>query len=307
MLKTLLNTVRWAFSRVGVIYVIVFVFCLSFVDLKTLDMRIKVRHLNDAIPDFAPMIHFSKHLNGNQEVDWEPYKHYFELILRFMPDDVVGQQLLGFVDYYTGQQEKSVALFKSTALLHGQNVFLSNYNLGVIYYKKGMYPQALEYLLKAITSNPQLTLIIMQNSTVYRQIFASPAFRYSLDNETIDAQSDTYILLLASLHALGQYDKMWVIATNAIAREDLHKRGAFYYYAGLALLGLNQTEKAFLFFQKSLSIEKDNPDVYFYMAHVYQNTGQAAQARNFLAMSYSLHQKNDERFPYDQKVNLRFF
>jgi len=307
MLKILINMMKWTFSRFGVIYVIVFVFCLIFVDLKTLDMRIKVRHLNSAIPDFIPMINFSRNPDQNQGVDWAPYKNYFELILRFMPDDVVAQELLGFVDYYSGQQEKSVALFKSASSFHEQSLFLSNYNLGVITYKKGMYPQAVEHLLKAIESNPQLTLLIMQNSTIYRQIFASPAFGYSLENEMADAQSDAYILLLSSLHALGQYDKMWVIATHAMARGDLHKRGAFYYYAGLGLLGLNQTEKAFLFFQKSLSIEKNNPDVYFYIADIYQKTGQESQARNALAISYALHQKNDERFPYDQKVNLRFF
>ena len=181
MFKTLINTMKWTFSRFGVIYAIVFVFCLIFVDLKTLDMRIKVRHLNSAIPDFIPMINFSRNPDQNQGVDWAPYKNYFELILRFMPDDVVAQELLGFVDYYSGQQEKSVALFKSVFFVHEQNLFLSNYNLGVITYKKGMYPQAVEYLLKAIASNPQLTLLIMQNSTIYRQIFASPAFGYSLD------------------------------------------------------------------------------------------------------------------------------
>jgi tetratricopeptide (TPR) repeat protein len=170
-----------------------------------------------------------------------------------------------------------------------------------------MWPQAAEYLLKALSSNPKLTLVLMQNSTVYKQIFASPAFVYSVDDEMVDAQSDAYILLLSSLHALGQYDKMLVIANSALARADLPKKDAFYYYAGLGLLGLNQTQKAFLLFQKSLSIEKNDPDVYFYIADIYRKTSQAPQARNALEISYSLHQKNDERFPYDQKVNLRFF
>ena len=93
MFKILINTMKWAFSRFGVVYAIVFVFCLSFVDLKTLDMRIKVRHLNSAIPDFAPMINFSRNPDQNQGVDWAPYKNYFELILRFMPDDVVAQAI----------------------------------------------------------------------------------------------------------------------------------------------------------------------------------------------------------------------
>ena len=66
-------------------------------------------------------------------------------------------------------------------------------------------------------------------------------------------------------------------------------------------------EKAFLLFQKSLTIEKNNPDVYFYIANIYQKAGQFDQARALLQVSLALHQKNDPRFPYDSHVNLRFF
>ena len=41
-------------------------FCLTCVDLKMLEMRIKVRHLNDAIPDFSDMIIFSKEQNARK-------------------------------------------------------------------------------------------------------------------------------------------------------------------------------------------------------------------------------------------------
>ena len=40
---------------------------------------------------------------------------------------------------------------------------------------------------------------------------------------------------------------------------------------------------------------------------IFFKTGQGAQARNFLKASYALHQKNDQRFPYDKNVNLQFF
>jgi hypothetical protein len=66
-------------------------------------------------------------------------------------------------------------------------------------------------------------------------------------------------------------------------------------------------DKAFLFFQESLTIEKNDPDVYYYMANICQRAGQQQQARDFLQISYLLHRKNDPRFPYEAKVNLRFF
>lgn len=270
-------------------------------------MRIKTRHLNDAIPDFSDMIIFAKDQKAKKDIDWKPYKNYFELILSYMPDDLITKQLLGYVDYYSGQEQKGIDLFKSSGEMDGHALFLSNYNLGVIYYKKGMWPQAADYLFKTITASPQLILILMHESIVYRQISTSPFFRYSLNDDLNDAQAKAYILLLSCLYNMGQYDKMLLISKLGIANQKFSYKDAFYYYAGLACYADGQMEKAFLLFQKSLTIEKDNPDVYYYIGNIYQNAGQLKQARYFLQASYVLHQKNDERFPYDKHVELSFF
>ena len=221
--------IQWLTSRVAVIYLIVFLFCATCVDMKMLDMRIKVRHLNDAIPDFSGLIIFSKDQNAKKDMDWRPYKNYFELILRYMPDDAITKQLLGYVDYYSGKEQKAIDLFKSSAVMNGQSLFWSDYNLGVLYYKKQMWPQAAEYLLKAIESNPKLTVFLMQNSIVYKQIFISPYFKYSLNDEINDAQSKAYILLLSCMHSMKQYDKMILISNLAIANHNLSYKDAFYY------------------------------------------------------------------------------
>jgi len=298
---------QWLISRVAVIYAIIFIFCLTCVDLKTLAMRVKTRHLNDAIPNFSDMIIFSKDQNARKDLDWRPYKNYFELILRYIPDDFITKQLLGFVDYYTGQEPQAIALFKSSSVMNGRLLFWSNYDLGVLYYKKSMWPQAAEYLLKAIRSNTQLTVFLMRDSLIYRQIAASPFFRYSLSDEIMDAQSKAYVLLLSSLCYMKQYDKVILISNLAIENPSLSYKDAFYFYAGLGFFETDQMEKAFLLFQKSLTIEKNNPEVYYYIANIYEKAGQLEQAREFLQISYGLHQKNDPRFPYESNTNLRFF
>jgi len=170
-----------------------------------------------------------------------------------------------------------------------------------------MWPQAAEYSLKAIESSPKLTLILMQDSMVYKQIFTSPFFKYSLRDEMNDAKSKAYVVLLSSLHNMGQDAKMILISKIAIEDQNLTDKGAFYYYAGLSYFEMNQMEKAFLLFQKSLSIDQNNPDVYFYMASIYEKAGQLQQAKQLLEICYALHQKNDPRFPYEREVNLRFF
>lgn len=305
--KTIGGMIRWIVTSVGVIYVIVFLFCLTCVDLKTLDTRIKVRHLNDAIPDFSGMIIFSQNPDTKRELNWRPYKDYFELILSYTPNDVIIKQLLGFVDFYSGQEQQAIDLFKSSSVMDGHDLFWSDYNLGVLYYKKKLWPLATKYLFKAAASGPGLTALLMQNSLVYKQIFSSPFFKYSLNDGLHDAQSKSYILLLSSLFHMGLYDKVIIVSNLAIEGRNLSYKDAFYYYSGLAFYQIGQPQKALLFFQKSLAVEKNNPDVYYYIAHIYLNAGQLQQAQYFLQTSYDLHLKNDGRFPYDKQINLRFF
>ena len=86
-------------------------------------------------------------------MDWKPYQDYFELILSYIPNDVITEGLLGYVYCYSGHEEKAIALFKASAQMNGKFLFWSNYDLGVLYYKKEMWPQASQYLLNAISSN----------------------------------------------------------------------------------------------------------------------------------------------------------
>ena len=302
-----MKVLGWLTGRVAVIYVILFLFCMTCVNFKTLDERIKVRRLNQAVPNFGDMINFSM-AKIEKQVEWAPYQHYFELILRYLPDDKLACQLLGYVDCYAGKEDKAIDLFKSSVLIKGHLLFWSNYNLGVLYYKKGMWPQALDYLFKAISANSQLNVILMQNSIIYKQILSGLPSSYSLDDGINNAKGKAYILILSSLQHMGQYDKMIAISNFAISNQNLFHYDDFYYYAaGLAFYQTGQMEKAFLFFQKSLTIEKNNPDTYYYIANIYQREGQVDQTRDYLRISYLLHQKNDPRFPYEAQVNPRFF
>jgi tetratricopeptide (TPR) repeat protein len=301
------SIVSWLISRVGVIYIIALIFILTCMDIKTIQMRIKLRHLNDAIPDFSDMILFSRTPNAKNDVIWRPYHDYFGLILQYIPDDLIVKDLLGYVDYYKGQETKAIELFKASAVLKNQNLFWPNYNLGVIYYTKGQWAQAAQYLFGAVSSNFHLTLLLMQNSMVYQQISLSPFFKYSFDDEIKGAQAYAYVLLLSSLYNMKQYEKVIVIANLGLANQQLSYKDAFYYYEGLACLQLEKIKEALLFFQKSLDLEKNNPDVYYYLADLMQRAGQLQQAQQLLQVSLALHQKNDPRFPYGAQAGLRFF
>lgn len=299
--------ISWAFSRVAVIYLIIGIFCFTCIDLKMLRMKTDLRHLNDAIPDFSDMILFSKGLNQRTQVDWSVYGDYFNLVFSYMPNDMVIMQLLGYVDYFSGEERKAIDLFKSSTILKGKFLFWSNYNLGVIYCKKGMFLEGQKYLFNAVSSNPKVTFLLIQNSLVYKQIFRSPFFKYNLADELKEAKTCAYILLLTSLRHNRQYGKMIMVANYALQKETLGQRDAFYFYEGLAYYAMGQLKQAYVSFKNSLSIEKENPETYFYLANIYQKAGQMSEARNLYQASYALHQKNDPRFPYDAPAGLKFF
>ncbi|MDE2027918.1 MAG: tetratricopeptide repeat protein, partial [Candidatus Omnitrophica bacterium] len=299
----LIISLRWLLSRVGFIYIVAFLFCLVFVDFKTLDERTKIRHLNDSIPDFSDLVLFSRGKALRDDTEWQRYANYFKLVLSYMPDDALTKQLLGFVEYYFGHEGRAIDLFKNSSDIKGQGLFWSNYNLGLIYYKKGDWSQAADYLFKTIASNPKLTGFLMQNSTVYRQIFASPFFRFSLEADLHEAQGRAYVLLLSSLAHLGQYEKMFLVSKVAVSNPDLPYKDVFYADAGIACDNMGRPQEALLFFEKSLSLQKSNPDVYYDMATLYGRLGQSQQAAQFLQASYALHLKDKGTFPYEAHFN----
>ena len=299
--------IRWLSSRVGVIYLIVFIFCVTSMDLKMLQERIKVRRLNDAIPDFSDMIVFSKNKSARKNIDWKPYRDYFRLIYAYLPKDVIIKELLGYVDYYSGHEQEAIVLFKDSTAMSGKFLFISNYDLGVINYKRGMWAQASQYLLKAIESNPKLAVMLMQSSTVYRQICSSPYFRYALNAEIGEGRARAYILLLSSLYHMHQYNLMIAVAKMGLAEAALPDKDALYYESGLAFYELGDLKRAFVLFQQSIALEKNNPYPYFYMANIFEKAGQLEQSKGLLQASYALHQRNDPRFPYDKEVELCFF
>ncbi|MBF0510857.1 MAG: tetratricopeptide repeat protein [Candidatus Omnitrophica bacterium] len=303
----IIQQIKWFFSRVAVIYLVIFIFCLTCLDLKTLDERIKVRRLNSAARDFSQLILFEKGLMAKDEkVSWQGYKDYFELILQYVPDDMIAKQFLGYVSYYVGDEARAIKLYKDVAQLGGQDVFWPDYNLGVIYYKKGMWTESAQYLFKAIGANPKLTAFLVQTSIIYRQVSASPYFKYTYGQQLENALEKSYILLLSTLNHLKQYDKMIILANSALGR-GLPCKDALYLYLGVGLLEEGQLAQAEQFFQKSLLIEKNNPEVYYYMANIYKTMGRLKEAQNLLEVSLMLHRQNNPRFPYDRSINPRFF
>ena len=317
MLKTVFHVMKFLLSRVGIIYVLLFIFLIFCVDLKKIDERVKIRRLNGMRPEFAQMIDFAKHYQPAQTVDWTPYKDYFERLLSYLPnnstaeklhieDYFIAKTLLGYIYFYTGQEKKAISYFGASEDFN-RHFFWSNYNLGVIYYKKGMYAKALKHLNQALETDPEMTIKFMNNSTLYRQIFSSNSFNFNLKDELREAFGSAYVLMAASLGHLQQYKEMLMVSVAAINKKEVPNQEDIYFYAALACLELKEIDKAAVFFNSSLSIKKDNPVIYLYLSRIYKVAGNDQKSQEALKISQEIHSKNSQWHPFDERVELRYF
>lgn len=69
MIKSMDHITQWLISRVALVYIVIIIFCFTCVDLKMVEMRIKVKHLNGAMPDFSDIIVFSKEQKVINNID----------------------------------------------------------------------------------------------------------------------------------------------------------------------------------------------------------------------------------------------
>jgi tetratricopeptide (TPR) repeat protein len=170
-----------------------------------------------------------------------------------------------------------------------------------------MYEQSLEYLGRAVSANIQTTVGYMQSSVIYRQIFASASSNLDLKEELRNAFGAAYVLLEASLGHLQRYEQMLSVSLMAIDNKELSYQDAHLFYAGMACLQLRQAQKALFLFERSMSLQKNNPQVYLYLSHIYQAIGKNEAAQELLKISENLQMNKDSRFPYDQNIELRYF
>ncbi len=297
---------KWISSRIVVIYLILFLFMFTCVDMQKLDLRIKIRQVNATMPNFSPLVAFAKHKPG-ASVNWKQYKEYFELILKNNFDDVMTKNLLGYAYYYMGKKDKAQRMFEDSFYSGYQNSFWASYNLGVLHYKEGRYLLASQYFKKTININYMGSLEVMRKSIIYHQIFAASEFTYNIDEEIIDAVASCYLLLASSLINLGQFEPAISICAMALKNPQITKKDGFFFYTGVAFFKLGFPDKSIMFFEKNLELDKNNPWTYFYLSQIYMSVGRQEDGVKLLEMFQVLNKSDKKVLPYDLRMEPRFF
>lgn len=300
-------SLKWLFSRVGVFYLLIALVSLCFVDFQAADGRIKIRRLNDARPDMSALVSFAKGDIPADKVNWKPYLKYFSLVVNYMPGEEVTRMFLGISRYYAGDPHKTSWGYIQRAAEAYPFIFWSLYNAGVFAFERGNMELAVRYLERALVLPVDRAGIAIQASVAYRQVMAAPNFTVQVMDDVKAARANIYLLLAAAGFYTKDYAKAKAIALDALHKPDVKDKEPFYFYAGMASLGLGEVKDALAYITKCVELKSRNPQVYFSAGEIFKMSGQTATAEDLFKTARALEARQPKGFPYPELLRLRFF
>ncbi len=189
----------------------------------------------------------------NQSV-FKGYAYYYEKILENAPENGAALTVLGYCYYHLEKKDKAIAAYKQ-AIKTNPDVFWNYFNLGVIYFKKGAYRDAVSYLDLAIEKMPEASLSFINDSkAIFKPIIESNQLTVEQLREQLKGgYKDAYQMLVISHYRLKQYQLMMKYAQYAqIAK--IGSLDVFYFYMGLSAYKQRNVDLALDYVQKSLDI-----------------------------------------------------
>jgi len=132
--------------------------------------KAKIVTLSYFVPSFQSAV---DHVSHNKKISPKAlgqYINYYQKADELLPHLREIPGLLGCFYYWQGDHASSIRHLK-TAEQRIPQFFWNHYNLGVISFSKGDFSSAKEYFNRALKSDPEITLQLINASTIYRQIW----------------------------------------------------------------------------------------------------------------------------------------
>ncbi|MBI4308898.1 MAG: tetratricopeptide repeat protein [Candidatus Omnitrophica bacterium] len=197
------------FSRTIILFVAAFLLSHWLVDTE----RMKVKTINRVVPaSMREMIEFSLSPKGKNPAVLKKYLLYFKTVAKILPRSAVAQAMVGYCHYYLGDVPKAQEFFNK-AIKITPNFFWFHYDLGVIYFRQGLYPQAAQALEKAIACPPQETMVYLNMSKIYKGLDSEAAqLGYNTEKGLAEGyRNANEMLMLHRYHLSGSIKKdYWV-------------------------------------------------------------------------------------------------
>lgn len=270
-------------NRAITFYLLAMVVSAGFVDYDLVLSHARGAALSRLIPPFNYLYSFA---NGLQPVDREKlkeYAYYFEKVNAYVPRaDAYG--VLGYLYFHLGKDRKAVACFKKASRMDPQ-AFNFHYNLGVIYFNRQFYEDAIPPLEKALETSVAVNLNYITSSKVYFRFLGPQEDIGSRLNQYLrEGFQNTYRLLVSSSLYLKDYRRMLHYATAAITAA-LDEDKEFHYYAGLAAFHLGKFVQAGAFLKEYVQVHPNDSSALYYLGMTLKALGDEKAAEVVMGLA----------------------
>lgn len=280
--------VRWFLRSNLLVYIIFGIIFYHVVDIQMVNERRMVEAINEIMPSFLELKRFHDTGEVLREHELDQYLKYYSLMDQAVPDSAEVHGALGLCNYYKGNQNKAIFHFKkATELNPTQFWFL--YDLGVVYYKRGDYADALYFLKQAQDVDVQFTIGNIFSSPLYRRLLASVVnLGEVIEKNLVQSYNDIYVLEVEAYFRLEDFSEMGRIAREALA-EGRGNKVFHCYYAGLSAYHRKDFQAAIFYLSQCIKEQPNYAEAYYYLSAVWKELGNKEKALALLQMSVALH------------------
>ncbi|HOW35037.1 MAG TPA: tetratricopeptide repeat protein [Candidatus Omnitrophota bacterium] len=290
--------------RVGVLYLIAFLCTASIISKR----NFRADRLDYLKPPLVKLVKISQGQESARPEILEPYIEFYEKVNEYAGSGADILAVLGFCCYYYGDEEKAISFYEKAVVLD-PGCLWPQYNLGVIYFKKGFYSKAADSLEQALSIPPDVTAKSLYASFIYWQLMKeAKVLDGSIAVGIKEGYEGCYRLLMLSYQKLQDYQKMLNLALYA-TKSVPDSKDFFYYYAGFAAYQLKEYRQAVYFLLESLRINPRQADVLQYLGLSYGELGEKRDSEDALARALGLRRSNPQESPAqtEKNINVRLF
>ena len=304
MFKNLSKKIIFLFTRVGVVYLLIFFILNLFPEYKnTIDLA-QLRILNRFVPfSFQCLIEPEKKFGANH---YQAQIDYYNQVVKLAPEVADIYEIFGFCYYHLGDKGKAIASFKKAIQLE-RRFFWAQYDLGLIYYQNKHYSEAIKVFQKATNLPPEAAFLIIKASSIYQQIILiNPDIHYDFNGSLKRGYHDAYVLLVKSYYALKDFQNM--LSSSLVATKlGVDDNGVFYFYQGLAAYHLKQYDLSVYALQETIKKSPDFDEAYYYLALSLQALGREDLATRMMQKGAFLHNAKPSPLFDENNVVLKIF
>ena len=196
----ILRVFHFCVRRTLVLFVAAGLLSWGLVDLD----KMKVKMINRVVPESnRDLVAFSLNPTASDTTRLQKYLLYFKTVVKILPDSAAAHALLGYCYYYTGDVPRARDHLRRASEINPQ-FFWYLYDLGVSYYRQGLYQQAMPFLEKAMACHPEETLLLIRVSKIYKELDAyAVELGYNTEQGLKEGYHHVYELLLLCRYNMG--------------------------------------------------------------------------------------------------------